>query len=131
MRRPARFAERSALVAWSDAARGYAAATFTPGRDWLDAVTDLMQRIYREFDLRSVVRVDIRADEAGKLHVLEANPKPDLKRPAPGVTSLVALGLPEQGMDYHDLIRGLLADRLYEILTRQPETLEHICGRRV
>ena len=48
--RPARFAEASALVGWSDAAHGYAAATFTPGRDWLEATTELMQRIYREFD---------------------------------------------------------------------------------
>ena len=48
--RPARLAEPSALVGWSDAARAYAASTFAPDRDWLDAVTELMQRIYREFD---------------------------------------------------------------------------------
>ena len=47
---PARLAEASTLVAWSDAARAYAAPTFVPGRDWLDATTELMQRIYREFD---------------------------------------------------------------------------------
>ena len=49
-RRPARLAEPSALVGWSDAARAYAATTFTPGRDWLDAVTELMQRVHHEFD---------------------------------------------------------------------------------
>nr|HET7858030.1 transglutaminase family protein [Caldimonas sp.] len=48
--RPARFAEPSTLVGWSDAAHAYAAATFAPGREWLDATTELMQRIYREFD---------------------------------------------------------------------------------
>jgi len=48
--RPARLAEPSTLVAWSDAAHAYAAQTFAPGRDWLDAVVELMQRIYREFD---------------------------------------------------------------------------------
>ncbi len=48
--RPARLAQPSALVGWSDAARAYAAATFAPGRDWLGAVTELMHRIYREFD---------------------------------------------------------------------------------
>jgi transglutaminase-like putative cysteine protease len=48
--RPARLAEPSALVGWSDAAHAYAASTFTPDRDWLDAVTELMQRIHREFD---------------------------------------------------------------------------------
>jgi transglutaminase-like putative cysteine protease len=47
---PARLAEASSLVGWSDAARAYAAPTFVPGRDWLDAVSELMQRIYREFD---------------------------------------------------------------------------------
>jgi transglutaminase-like putative cysteine protease len=47
---PARLAEPSMLVPWSDAARSYAAATFAPGRDWLDAVTELMRRIHREFD---------------------------------------------------------------------------------
>jgi transglutaminase-like putative cysteine protease len=48
--RPARLAEPSTLVGWSDAARAYAESTFTPNRDWLDAVTELMQRIYSEFD---------------------------------------------------------------------------------
>ncbi len=48
--RPARFAEPSTLVGWSAAAHDYAAATLAPGRDWLEATTELMQRIYREFD---------------------------------------------------------------------------------
>jgi transglutaminase-like putative cysteine protease len=47
--RPARMAEPSTLVPWSGAARAYAAASFAPGRDWLDAVTELMRRIHREF----------------------------------------------------------------------------------
>jgi transglutaminase-like putative cysteine protease len=45
-----RMAEPSALVPWSDAARAYAAPSFTPERDWLEAVTELMQRIHREFE---------------------------------------------------------------------------------
>ena len=48
--RPARMAEPSTLVPWSDAARAYAAASFAAGRGWLDAVTDLMRRIHREFE---------------------------------------------------------------------------------
>jgi transglutaminase-like putative cysteine protease len=47
---PARMAEPSTLVGWSVAARAYAAETFAAGRDWHDAVAELMQRIYREFD---------------------------------------------------------------------------------
>jgi transglutaminase-like putative cysteine protease len=48
--RPARMAEPSTLVPWSDAARAYAAASFAAGRDWLDAVGELMRRIHREFE---------------------------------------------------------------------------------
>ena len=48
--RAARMAEPSTLVPWSDAAHEYAAASFTTGRDWLDAVTDVMRRIHREFE---------------------------------------------------------------------------------
>jgi len=48
--RAARMAEPSTLVPWSDAAREYAAPSFAAGRDWLAAVTDVMSRIYREFE---------------------------------------------------------------------------------
>ena len=47
---PARMAQPTALVGWSGAARAYATETFADGRDWLDAVTELMRRIHREFD---------------------------------------------------------------------------------
>jgi len=45
-----RMAEPSALVPWSDAARAYAAPSFSAGRSWLEGVTDLMHRIHREFE---------------------------------------------------------------------------------
>jgi len=48
--RAARMAEPSTLVPWSGAALAYAAPSFGARRDWLDAVTDLMQRIHREFE---------------------------------------------------------------------------------
>jgi len=48
--RAARMAEPSTLVPWSDAALAYATPSFRAGRDWLDAVTDLMRRIHREFE---------------------------------------------------------------------------------
>ena len=35
-----------------------------------------------EFNLGSLIRLDVRSDENGKLYILEANPKPDLKKPA-------------------------------------------------
>ena len=48
--RPARLAEPTTLVGWSQAARAYAATSFAARRDWLDAVTDLMRRIHRDFE---------------------------------------------------------------------------------
>jgi transglutaminase-like putative cysteine protease len=48
--RAARMAEPSALVPWSDAAFAYGMQSLGAGRDWLDAVTDLMRRIHREFE---------------------------------------------------------------------------------
>ena len=64
----------------------------------------LAGKFFVEFNLCSLIRLDIRADENDRLHILEANPKPDLKRPAQGVTSLISAGLPEAGMQYDDLI---------------------------
>jgi transglutaminase-like putative cysteine protease len=46
----ARLREPSALVPWSEAARAYAAPSFAAGRDWLEAVTDLMRRIHADFE---------------------------------------------------------------------------------
>lgn len=77
----------------------------------------LAQTIYREFGLQSIVRVDLRSDNAGALHVLEVNPKPDLKRPSDAGTSLVMAGPTADGISYTDMIYGLLADRLHHLLT--------------
>jgi transglutaminase-like putative cysteine protease len=48
--RAARMSEPTQLVPLSDAARDYAAPSFTPGRDWFEAVEDLMHRIHRDFE---------------------------------------------------------------------------------
>ena len=48
--RAARMAEPSTLVPWSDAAFAYATLVFRAGRDWLEAVTDLMRCIHRDFE---------------------------------------------------------------------------------
>ncbi len=90
------------------------------------ALQDLARKIYQEFSLNTLVRIDLRADESGELHVLEANPKPDLKRPTPSVTSLVAQGLSEYGMGYEDLILSLLGDRLNYLLTYHAGIIPHI-----
>lgn len=82
--------------------------------------------VWRQLGIETLVRLDIRADAAGKLHVLEANPKPDLKAPDAKVTSLVAIGLPEFGMSYDDLIMSIFADRVDAILSRRRGTADRL-----
>src|SRR6266568_2647461 len=92
----------------------------------LDRMHRLACKVFLEFNLGSLIRIDIRADENDELHILEANPKPDLKQPAEGVTSLICAGLAESGMDYDDLILSLLADRLDYLLTHRRQAVGHI-----
>ncbi len=46
----ARMSEPTPLVPLSEAARVYAGPSFPRGREWFEAVNDLMQRIYRDFE---------------------------------------------------------------------------------
>jgi D-alanine-D-alanine ligase len=75
--------------------------------------------VWRALGIETLVRLDVRADKHGNLHVLEANPKPDLKAPENGVTSLVAMGLDEFGMTYDDLVMSIFADRLDLLLSER------------
>ena len=85
-----------------------------PGRepDLYEQPRFLAPRTYLHFNLETLVRLDIRADEAGELHVLEVNPRPDLARPRDGKLSLVCAGLAAEGMDCDDLVLSQLAGRL-------------------
>lgn len=85
-----------------------------PARDaeTLAQLDALARRVWEAFGLEALVRLDVRADAAGRLHVLEVNPKPDLKAPGEGVASLVGLGLEREGMDYDDLILSQIANRI-------------------
>ena len=47
---PASMCEPTPLLPLSDGARQYAAASFARGRPWFDVVTELMQRIHRDFE---------------------------------------------------------------------------------
>ena len=47
-------------------------------RPWTE-MHRLAREVYLEFNLGCLIRLDLRTDENGKLHILEANPKPDLK----------------------------------------------------
>jgi D-alanine-D-alanine ligase len=84
--------------------------------------------VYMEFNLRSLVRIDIRSDDNGDLYVLEANPKPDLKSTSSGVTSLISAGLSGTGLTYDDLILSLLADRLLFLFRHGQDSAAHILG---
>ena len=82
--------------------------------------------VFLEFNLGSLIRLDLRADETGKLCILEANPKPDLKYPSAGVTSLVSAGLAQTNLDYDDLIMSMFADRLDFLLRHRRGSMKHI-----
>ena len=78
----------------------------------LAQLTKLAREVFTELSLETLIRLDLRADADGKIFVLEANPKPDLKMPTADVTSLIGSALGHYGMDYDDLILSLLADRI-------------------
>jgi D-alanine-D-alanine ligase len=86
----------------------------------------LAQQVYSVLGLQSLIRLDVRADAGGALHVLEANPKPDLKRPGAGVSSLIMIGRASDAASYRDLIYGLLADRLHYLFMYRSEAIRHI-----
>ena len=94
--------------------------------DLVNALGSIAKRIYAEFELRTAVRIDLRADHEGNLYVLEANPKPDLKRPFEDKVCLVAAGLNLHGMDYDDLILSLIANRLHYLIKHRSDIIPHI-----
>jgi len=89
-------------------------------------LAELSTEVYTRFGLETLVRIDFREDEQGEIKVIEANPKPDLKKPAPGVSSLICIGLSESGMEYNDLIASILADRLDYLFAHRRASVEHI-----
>ena len=82
----------------------------------IDTLEDIAATLFLEFPLKTLVRLDVRADHSGRLFVLEANPKPDLKAPEGQSTSLICAGLERYGMSYDDLIMSIFANRVADIL---------------
>lgn len=91
-----------------------------------EKLKQMAREIYSSFFLETLVRIDIRDDGDGNLYVLEANPKPDLKKPGDSVTNLTCVGLADEGMSYSDLILSLLADRLDYLLMFRRNNVKHI-----
>jgi D-alanine-D-alanine ligase len=81
----------------------------------------ICESIYTGMGLETCIRVDFRADDSGVLHILEANPKPDLKRPDATRLSFVCAGLSDIDMTYECLIQSMLVNRIHELVTHHPK----------
>lgn len=87
---------------------------------------EIALEVYLGLNLETLTRLDLRMAEDGELYILEANPKPDLKRPKGDKISLVCAGLAEHGMDYDDLVLSLLADRIDLLFCQRRGTVHHL-----
>jgi D-alanine-D-alanine ligase len=92
----------------------------------IQKLKELAQNAYLDLTLDSLIRLDVRADEEGDLFVLEANPKPDLKKPEESVTNLICIGLGEHDLEYNDLIKLILANRIHELFTHKKSLIGNI-----
>lgn len=92
----------------------------------LRKLEDLTIKVFTYFNLSTLIRLDVRTDADGEIYVLEANPKPDLKKPDGRVISIVSMGLPNLGMTYNDLIVSILATRLHQLFGVQRGYIRHI-----
>ena len=92
----------------------------------VDALGSLARQTFLDFNLETLVRLDLRHDAEGRLNILEANPKPDLKRPRGDQLPLVCSGLAVEGMDYADLILSQIANRLDFLMRHRADTIGHI-----
>jgi D-alanine-D-alanine ligase len=78
----------------------------------IDGLREVAHDVFVELDLETIIRLDLRLGTDGEIYVIEANPKPDLKKPTANGTSIVCAGLPACDMDFDDLILSLLADKI-------------------
>jgi D-alanine-D-alanine ligase len=90
------------------------------------SLSEIARQVYLDFNLETLVRLDLREDAAGKIHILEANPKPDLKLPSGRGTNVICAGLGHHGMDYDDLILSLIADRIDYLLRHRRLAVQHL-----
>lgn len=95
-------------------------------KDTIAKLNELAQEVYCELSLESLVRLDVRSDLDGNVFVLEANPKPDLKKPFGEETSLICEGLAQQNMSYDDLILSMLADRIDLLFNQRRGMVTHL-----
>lgn len=92
----------------------------------LRQLRSMVRDIFYDLNLESLIRLDLRMDAEGRLLVLEANPKPDLKFPTEQSTSLVCANLEAYGMSYDDLILSLIADRIDLLFSQRRRSVGHL-----
>ena len=96
-------------------------------RQVMTRLHNLARAVVTELDINTLIRLDVREDDAGNLFVLESNPKPDLKAPTrDGVTSIISASLDQYGMSYDDLIHSLLADQIDVLFSRHRGSVHHL-----
>jgi D-alanine-D-alanine ligase len=94
--------------------------------DLIAGLREVARSVYVELELESIIRLDVRKGTDDQLYVIEANPKPDLKKPTPGGTSIACAGLPACGMDFDDLILSLFADRVDILFSQRRGCTTHL-----
>jgi len=94
----------------------------------INQLKEISSRIYQELDLETAVRIDFRADDSGVIHVLEANPKPDLKRPVKNQISLICAGLDDENMSYECLIQSMFINRVHDLITYKRKMAPKLCS---
>ena len=73
--------------------------------DLIASLREVARSVYVELDLESIIRLDLRKGVDDQIYVMEANPKPDLKKPTAGGTSIACAGLPSCGIAGRKLCR--------------------------
>ena len=87
---------------------------------------NLAKEVYQLNNIETLIRLDVRADEKGELYILEANPKPDLKRPEKNVASIISLGLTEYNIGYNQLILQIFANTIFSLFNYKEHLIKHI-----
>jgi len=92
----------------------------------LGQLRGIARDVFRDLNLEALIRLDLRVDAEGRMLVLEANPKPDLKFPTENSTSLVCANLSAHGMSYDDLVMSLISDRIDLLFTQRRQSVAHL-----
>jgi D-alanine-D-alanine ligase len=72
-----------------------------------DQIQHISRRVFKVLELSGYARVDLRLDAAGKVHVLEANPNPQIARAEDFAESAKRAGLPYPALLQRILTTGL------------------------